>query len=62
MLSFIVIDKKQARKKRKQDKFPEKDVLHDKKVSSATKSLFVAKKSGKKKANSKKPSKKTTGA
>ncbi len=43
LLFFIVIDKKQGRKKRKQDEFPEKDVLHDNKVSSATKSLSVAK-------------------
>ncbi len=43
MLFFIVIDKKQGRKKRKQDEFPEKDVLHDNKVLSATKSLSFAK-------------------
>ncbi len=62
MLFFIFIDKKKGRKKRKQNEFSEKDVLHDDKVSSATKWLSVAKKSEKKKANSKKPSKKVTGA
>ncbi len=43
MLFFIVIDKKQGRKERKQDESPKKDFLHEDKISSATKSSSVAK-------------------
>ncbi len=56
------MDKKQARKKRKQDMLPEKDHQHDNKIASATKTSSIASKSGQNKAKSKKSEKKTTGA
>ncbi len=58
---FIAMDKKQARKKRKQDKSPEKNHQHDDKVASATRMSSIVSKSGQKKAKSKKLEKKMTG-